>query len=190
MGTPKPGVTVQLTGPLTRSAVTGTKGDFHFDALAPGTYQLSFQLTGFSAANQTTVVRAGTTSTVRAQLTPVAVSRQDPTRVAVAESAIWKLSDVAGYSAVSPPAPYDLRGRLAGPFHTEAYDHIDENPFRRVTTDPLSTFSIDVDTASYANVRRFLNDGQLPPAGAVRIEERSTTSGSTIQPQTRASRFR
>jgi Ca-activated chloride channel family protein len=57
------------------------------------------------------------------------------------------------------------------PFNTESYDHVDENPFRRVDADPLSTFSIDVDTASYANVRRFLTDGALPPAGAVRIEE-------------------
>src|SRR6185503_1000077 len=57
------------------------------------------------------------------------------------------------------------------PFNTEAYDHIEENRFRRVDADPLSTFSIDVDTASYANVRRFLSDGELPPAGAVRTEE-------------------
>ena len=40
-----------------------------------------------------------------------------------------------------------------------------------MTNDPLSTFSIDVDTASYSNVRRFLNQGTLPPADAVRIEE-------------------
>ena len=56
-------------------------------------------------------------------------------------------------------------------FNTERYDHIEEGRLRRVANDPLSTFSIDVDTASYANVRRFLNDGQLPPADAVRIEE-------------------
>jgi Ca-activated chloride channel family protein len=56
-------------------------------------------------------------------------------------------------------------------FNTEAYDKIDENRFHRVTSDPLSTFSIDVDTASYSNVRRFLNQGTLPPADAVRIEE-------------------
>jgi Ca-activated chloride channel family protein len=56
-------------------------------------------------------------------------------------------------------------------FNTEAYDKIDENRFHRVTNDPLSTFSIDVDTASYSNVRRFLNQGTLPPADAVRIEE-------------------
>jgi len=56
-------------------------------------------------------------------------------------------------------------------FNTEAYDHIEENRFHRVDADPLSTFSVDVDTASYANVRRFLVDGALPPAGAVRTEE-------------------
>lgn len=56
-------------------------------------------------------------------------------------------------------------------FNTEGYDHITENPFLKVKDNPLSTFSIDVDAASYSNVRRFLNMGQLPPAGAVRIEE-------------------
>ncbi|MGB2985652.1 MAG: von Willebrand factor type A domain-containing protein [Phycisphaerae bacterium] len=54
---------------------------------------------------------------------------------------------------------------------TESYDHIVENPFLLVTQNSLSTFSIDVDTASYANIRRFLNQGRLPPPGAVRIEE-------------------
>ena len=58
-----------------------------------------------------------------------------------------------------------------GPFDTERYDAIEENRFRRVDVERLSTFSIDVDTASYANVRRFLTDGEWPPAGAVRIEE-------------------
>ena len=53
----------------------------------------------------------------------------------------------------------------------ERYGRIDESPFLETSRAPLSTFSIDVDTASYANVRRFLNDGQLPPKDAVRIEE-------------------
>lgn len=56
-------------------------------------------------------------------------------------------------------------------YNTEGYDHITENRFLAVSDNPLSTFSIDVDAASYSNVRRFLNQGQLPPAGAVRIEE-------------------
>jgi Ca-activated chloride channel family protein len=56
-------------------------------------------------------------------------------------------------------------------FNREGYDHIADNPFLAVSVNPLSTFSIDVDTASYANVRRFLTSGQLPPKDAVRIEE-------------------
>ena len=56
-------------------------------------------------------------------------------------------------------------------FNTEEYGVIHETGFVGVTSSPLSTFSIDVDTASYANVRRFLRDGMLPPSDAVRIEE-------------------
>jgi Ca-activated chloride channel family protein len=56
-------------------------------------------------------------------------------------------------------------------FNTEAYKHIDENPIFEVARAPLSTFSIDVDTASYSNTRRYLRDGRLPPKDAVRIEE-------------------
>jgi Ca-activated chloride channel family protein len=54
---------------------------------------------------------------------------------------------------------------------TEGYQQLLENAFVEVARDPLSTFSIDVDTASYANVRRFLNQGARPPRDAVRIEE-------------------
>ncbi|MBT8496378.1 MAG: von Willebrand factor type A domain-containing protein, partial [Deltaproteobacteria bacterium] len=56
-------------------------------------------------------------------------------------------------------------------FNTESYDKIDEHDFRKVARAPMSTFSIDVDTASYSNVRRFLRTKQLPPIDAVRIEE-------------------
>ena len=55
--------------------------------------------------------------------------------------------------------------------NTESYSRIQDNDFLGVVENPLSTFSIDVDTASYSNVRRFLNMGQLPPRDAVRIEE-------------------
>lgn len=55
--------------------------------------------------------------------------------------------------------------------NTESYDLIEENNFQSVAANPLSTFSIDVDTASYSNVRRFINQGQRPPVDAVRIEE-------------------
>ena len=65
---------------------------------------------------------------------------------------------------IFPPRPTDN-------FNTEGYDRVVDNPFMEVTQNPLSTFSIDVDTASYSNVRRFLDDGSLPPKDAVRIEE-------------------
>lgn len=55
--------------------------------------------------------------------------------------------------------------------NTESYARLDDNPFQLATQSPLSTFSIDVDTASYANVRRFLTQGTRPPKDAVRIEE-------------------
>lgn len=57
------------------------------------------------------------------------------------------------------------------PFNREGYDHIEESGFKKVTDHPLSTFSIDVDAASYSNVRRILNEGRMPEQGAVRIEE-------------------
>ncbi|MBK9241269.1 MAG: von Willebrand factor type A domain-containing protein [Acidobacteria bacterium] len=53
----------------------------------------------------------------------------------------------------------------------ERYAPIDPNRFQDTRTQPLSTFGADVDTASYANVRRFLSSGQLPPSDAVRVEE-------------------
>ena len=66
--------------------------------------------------------------------------------------------------SVAAPVPAEAATR-------ESYARIAENEFKRTTDDPRSTFSVDVDTASYSNVRRFLDDGQLPPADAVRLEE-------------------
>jgi Ca-activated chloride channel family protein len=68
--------------------------------------------------------------------------------------------------SIALPAPVP-----APEFTTETYAHRRDNDYVRVADHPLSTFSIDVDTAAYANVRRFLSQGQRPPADAVRIEE-------------------
>ncbi len=76
-------------------------------------------------------------------------------------------------SFVSPDRPVRLApgGRYRSDFNTEEYSRIVDNPFFTVAEDPLATFAVDVDTASYANVRRFLNQRMLPPPDAVRIEE-------------------
>jgi Ca-activated chloride channel family protein len=60
---------------------------------------------------------------------------------------------------------------LPGTVDRENYENVEINPIHQVAADPVSTFSIDVDTASYSNVRRMLNAGRLPPRDAVRIEE-------------------
>ncbi|RYE20236.1 MAG: hypothetical protein EOP45_11390, partial [Sphingobacteriaceae bacterium] len=64
-----------------------------------------------------------------------------------------------------------MQKRLPDMQSTESYASVSENGFHMAKKDPLSTFSIDVDAASYSNIRRFINGGNLPPADAVRIEE-------------------
>ena len=176
-GAALPGVVVGLAGPVTRSTLTDGQGAYRFANVPPGTYEVRFALAGFDPLARRITVADGRNERVNVQLrvgslaetltlnggAPVA----PPSQRAQALQAAPGVADAANPSA---RAPFELQ-RGGRPFNTEAYDRIDENPFRRVSTDPLSTFSVDVDTASYANVRRFLNDGQLPPAGAVRIEE-------------------
>ena len=88
---------------------------------------------------------------------------------AVTGTATTSTPVVAGI--IAPDSDGDMDGKVAGTHDTEQYDHIAENGFVAIVDDPLSTFSIDVDTASYSNMRRFVNRKSLPPAGAVRIEE-------------------
>ncbi len=79
----------------------------------------------------------------------------------------------AGISRISFRADHrDASLRLPSePLDRENYLHFDDNPVHLVSEDPVSTFSIDVDTASYSNLRRLLNQGRLPRQDAVRIEE-------------------
>ena len=71
----------------------------------------------------------------------------------------------------APMVTEDMGGYAPPALNTESYTPVTENRFIATANDPLSTFSIDVDTASYTNIRRFINDGNLPPVGAIRIEE-------------------
>lgn len=79
---------------------------------------------------------------------------------------------VAPFAPAADEATQGLRGwRGEREHNTESYDRIDDNPFLGARENPLSTFSIDVDRASYSNIRRFVTQGQRPPKDAVRIEE-------------------
>ncbi|NER96506.1 MAG: VWA domain-containing protein [Symploca sp. SIO1B1] len=84
-------------------------------------------------------------------------------------------SQAAQPSPAAQPQPLQdsslLQRELTEEQSGETYAPIEENPFYQVSSKPLSTFAIDVDAASYSNVRRFINEGQRPPQDAVRIEE-------------------
>jgi Ca-activated chloride channel homolog len=192
-------VTVQIVakGTPPRTVLTDARGEFTFQRLATGNYTLTATLRGFKPFTRVVSVTAKTarvaivlqvastaTRKERAPGTPAAASEQAKAAAAPSADAYSSpkqfragvvAGEMAGRAPMGPPPlwpgrpPYPSPSRP--PFNTETYDRIEDNPFRLVTQDPLSTFSIDVDTASYSNVRRFLNDGTLPPPDAVRIEE-------------------
>src|SRR5262245_21522535 len=171
-----PGVTVTLSGSESRSAITNGRGEFSFDNLLPGKYTMRGTLPGFLELIHEIVVRADRTVRLNLKMEVGALQENATASAARPGSAVGRA--VAGgtpggiglpdLAALSSARAIDNHGQpqVAPPFNTEAYDHLEESGLRRVANDPLSTFSIDVDTASYANVRRFLKDGSLPPAGA------------------------
>ena len=88
-------------------------------------------------------------------------------RVKAAEEA----GRVAQFSNFVGQGRLDALRAPSEPTDREQYAHQEDNPVKRAAEQPVSTFSIDVDTGAYANVRRFLNEGRLPPQDAVRVEE-------------------
>ena len=175
-----PGVTVTLSGSEIRTAVTNERGEFSFDNLLPGKYTVRAMLPGFRELIREVSVpadralRLTLTMDVGSLQETITVSAEQPRSVVTNSSPGGTPVAVAAGAAVAAPQSarrYDSDDHLSPRFNNEAYDRIEESGLRRVAKEPLSTFSIDVDTASYANVRRFLTDGALPPADAVRIEE-------------------
>jgi len=175
-----PGVTVTLSGPESRSVVTNERGEFAFEAVRPGQYELKAMLPGFVEIKQQVSVRAGGAVRLNLKMAvgaleeTVTVSGAAPARAGrrSAEAPADAQRRTPSVSGGTVSGVYRYGGIAPAPeYNTEAYDHIHEGGVRRVAEHPLSTFSIDVDTASYSNVRRFLTDGSLPPEDAVRIEE-------------------
>lgn len=146
---------------------------------ANGTYKIAaseadilvFSSVGFASQE----VKVGKQTFINVVLTPLNISMDE---VVVAGYSVKRKMTLTASSATiggQPgagiyPRPRE-RWRYNNNFEREGYDNIKENPFLKALDNPLSTFSIDVDGASYSNIRRFLNGGQLPPDGAVRIEE-------------------
>ena len=175
------GVTVQIVarGSSPRRVLTDARGEFTFQGLAAGDYTLTATLNGFTPFTAVVTVSAKPARLAIVLQVSELAKRVAPPAAAPnvqadrSEHRTRELAATAPPPAMAPPVGFLPRhpSQPRPPYNTEAYDRIEDNAFRLATQDPLSTFSIDVDTASYSNVRRFLNDGALPPPDAVRIEE-------------------
>jgi len=161
-----PGVSVSVKG-TTTGTTTDSAGKYSI-TLPPDRNILVFSFIGYTT--QEITVRDQTSINVKLQPNSKTLSE-----VVVIGYGSQKKQTVTGSVAgvnVQTAAPAQSDSFYANPtFNTEDYNSIQENIFLEARKNPLSTFSIDVDAASYSNVRRFLRNGQSPPKDAVRIEE-------------------
>jgi Ca-activated chloride channel homolog len=170
-GTPIARVRITVVG--TRlGASSDASGAYLIESVPAGAYTVRAEIAGRGPAEVHGVrVLAGATAVADLVLPPaMAVANESAAArpVAVDQLAAKGLRGRAMAYVARDDAAYRVPHE---PWNTEEYGHKDENPFIAVSAHPLSTFSIDVDRASYSNVRRFLLGGQSPPADAVRIEE-------------------
>lgn len=144
--------------------------------LAGFTAGVLISLGACSAANPDAPNKVATAATLSYQARDRAELHE---QLATTPAELQRKSQVTG-RAVMPsvayaPMPMSVQADAIPPGYRdenrEQYQKLADNPLHAVAETPVSTFSIDVDTGSYANVRRFLNGGQLPPQEAVRLEE-------------------
>jgi Uncharacterized protein containing a von Willebrand factor type A (vWA) domain len=159
------------------TAMSDSAGQFRIADVPAGRYTVRFSALVYRTREVTGVdVTAGTTTRLDVVLARRAVDetpRKDQA-AAVAGAAKRAEADWSVMSREVTTAPGNAVGQwypAAEPMNTENYAVIEESRFLPAGTNPRSTFSIDVDAASYTNVRRFLTAGQRPPKDAVRIEE-------------------
>lgn len=164
------------------AATTDNNGAYTIINVPEGVYILHAEKTGAPSTLQRVTVRAGQASIADFKLALVQDSllkgkdekRPDQGEVkngapqALRQECREMASGDLAYKLNCAAPPASTMWQTPG---SESYDNIVENDWFVAADKPLSTFSVDVDAASYSNVRRFLTGGQLPPADAVRIEE-------------------
>ena len=154
-GTPIVGCSVMLKG-TTKGTVTNVNGQYAIQAKKGET--LLFQFIGYKQESR--VVKSARLD-IRMKADEVALEEC----VVVGYGTRKAKAITSAYMAICPTPAYDMC------VNTEEYGSFQENGFKEVADAALSTFSIDVDAASYSNMRRFVNKGELPPVDAVRTEE-------------------
>lgn len=167
---------------LISQTTTAEDGSYCFSKVTKGKYKLKVLYVGYHEKSLA-VAFAGTPRNVEfaldsdVQLDEVEIAERHPQKRCEDRKDLSYKSigaaptvngDLEGYASY---APTQLTYVSPTEFNTEEYRKIDDNGFKATDKDPLSTFSIDVDKASYSNARRFLTQGSLPPADAVRVEE-------------------
>lgn len=166
-GNTLPGVNVVLKG--TTNGVTTDINGFYSISVPSEKSVLVFSTVGMA----TQELKVGTRKVIDVTMSAAETELQE---IVVTGAVVRSRSR----SAKQAPAAYDMSSGYGMPVmesdyypqhNTENYATIHENGFKRVKDNPLSTFSIDVDAASYSNMRRFIHNGQMPPKDAVRIEE-------------------
>ncbi len=197
-GEPIPGASVKIDS-TSMGAAAGIDGSYMILNVPPGTYNMSAQTVGYTkTAVKGVVVKANQTTRQDFKLVSATIECKEISVCCPAKTIDKYVmsNDVnkggqlharggrAGeltyvFDGIEIKDPQGGYGAYGNPnirinsdeFNTENYDRIYENEFLGVIDNPLSTFSIDVDAASYSNIRRFINQGRMPPADAVRIEE-------------------
>jgi Ca-activated chloride channel family protein len=159
-GSGLPGVNVLEKG-TTNGTVTDTKGWYQLEVSSGA--RLVFSFVGY----QTKEMAVTGKSQINVTLSADVLSLQE---MVVTGAASDRHSRKMEERKAGEPHSY-LWQAPAVEVNTEEYAAINENSFHDALREPLSTFSIDVDKAAYSNVRRFINNGKLPPADAVRVEE-------------------
>ncbi len=131
-------------------------------AEAPAEPEISFQ-----SAPTTTAIQSVTNEAKRSNAPPPPPPDYKPQFGGMYD----KRAKVAAAPGIAVGSMADFYRYQQQPQNTENYAHMEGNPVKQAAAEPVSTFSVDVDTGAYSNVRRYLNQGSLPPADAVRVEE-------------------
>ena len=162
-GAPLPGVTVMVQN-TSRGTLTDIKG-YYSIRVTPKDKKLVFSFIGM----ETEKVRISEANTINVKMTNAQVNCEEVVVVGYGSQNRAMITGAVSMQKSTFFSPSVVNDNFD--WNTENYSTIHENGFKNVRVNPLSTFSIDVDNASYSNVRRYLNFGNLPPVDAVRIEE-------------------
>lgn len=165
-GAPVPGVSITEKGTKT-GATSDTKGHYAI-TVSNNQGTLSFAMVGFKLQD----VKVAGRTTINVVLKATSNELADVVVTGYGKRKSGAPGPTTYLSASAPGLQVTGQGyHRDEDWNTEDYDRITDNRFVRSTDNPLSTFSIDVDVAAYGNMRRFINNGKMPPADAIRVEE-------------------